>query len=78
MKYAVDEMVGEGVRRDDGASVTFGYGRPVDSLLPRVPLDTKAAVLRSILIDYPGLHGLVAGDLRFEVRWRSWLQPRGS
>jgi hypothetical protein len=54
----------------------FGYGRPVGSARPRIPAATKATVLRAILAEFPGLAGLVAGDLRFEVRWRSWLQPR--
>jgi hypothetical protein len=62
--------------RSDGAKVVFGYGRPCDSARPRVPTATKAAVLRAILAEHPGLSGLVGGDLRFEVRWRSWLQPR--
>ena len=65
-----------GLRRRDGAKVMFGYGRPCDSPLPRVPASSKAAVLGRILAASPGLLGLVAGDLRFEVRWRSWLQPR--
>lgn len=62
--------------RLDGAPVVFGYDHPLDSKWPRVPAATKARVLRSILQDFPGLAGLVAGDLRFELRWRSWLQPR--
>jgi hypothetical protein len=33
-------------------------------------------VLRSVLAEFPGLQGLVAGDLRMTVRWRSLLQPR--
>jgi hypothetical protein len=64
------------LQRDDGAAVIFGYDKPVGSVLPRVPVRAKAAVLRAILADFPGLHGLVSGDLRFEVRWRTWLQPR--
>lgn len=62
--------------RDDGAPVVFGYGRPVGAALPCVPTAIKAKVLTAILQEHPGLHGLVAGDLRFELRWRSWLQPR--
>ncbi|MGE3173209.1 MAG: hypothetical protein AB7O97_11345 [Planctomycetota bacterium] len=62
--------------RDDGAPVVFGYGRPVDAPLPCVPIETKAKVLRAVLDEHPRLGGLVAGDLRFELRWRSWLQPR--
>lgn len=64
------------LQRDDGAAVVFGYDKPVGAVLPRVPVRTKAGVLRAILAEFPGLHGLVSGDLRFEVRWRTWLQPR--
>lgn len=62
--------------RGDGAPVVFGYGRPCHSDRPRVPVATKAGVLRKVLSAHPGLRGLVAGDLRFEVRWRSLLHPR--
>ncbi len=62
--------------RGDGAPVVFGYGRPVGAALPCVPTVVKAKVLAAILQEHPGLEGLVAGDLRFELRWRSWLQPR--
>jgi hypothetical protein len=62
--------------RRDGAGVLFGYDRPVDSQLPRVPTATKAAVLTNILKEHPGLDGLVAGDLRFSRRWADYLQPR--
>jgi hypothetical protein len=62
--------------RRDGAGVVFGYDRPVDSTLPRVPTATKAAVINSILKQHPGLDGLVAGDLRFSRRWADYLQPR--
>jgi hypothetical protein len=62
--------------RADGAPVVFGYGRPVGSALPCVPCAQKARVLAAILTEFPGLQGLVAGDLRFPQRWRSWLQPR--
>jgi len=65
-----------GLRREDGAKVMLGYGRPCGSSLPRVSANSKAGVLTAILAASPGLGGLVAGDLRFEVRWRSWLQPR--
>lgn len=64
------------LERRDGAPVVFGYDHPVGSKWPRVPAATKAKVLRAVLHDFPGLDGLVAGDLRFELRWRSWLQPR--
>lgn len=62
--------------RNDGAAVVFSYDRPPGSALPRVPVATKAAVLRQILAAHPGLAGLVAGELRFQVRWQDWLQPR--
>jgi hypothetical protein len=65
------------VARRDGAGVVFAYDRPVDSPLLRVPVKTKAQVLNSVLARHPGLDGLVAGDLRFAVRWADWLQPRG-
>jgi len=64
------------LRRHDGAPVVFGYGRPVDSPLPRVPVRNKAAVLSSVLQQHEGLDGLVAGDLRFRRRWADYLQPR--
>lgn len=62
--------------RADGAPVVFGYGRPVGAALPCVAIDVKAKVLRAILAEHPALDGLVSGDLRFEMRWRAWLQPR--
>lgn len=62
--------------RHDGAPVVFGYGRPVDSPMPRVPVRSKAHVLQQILGRHPGLDGLVAGDLRFVRRWADYLQPR--
>lgn len=64
------------LQRADGAPVVFGYGRAVGSPRPGVPVATKARVLAAILGEFPGLQGLVAGDLRFPVRWRSWLRPR--
>lgn len=64
------------LQREDGAAVVFGYDHPVGSKWPRVPVATKAKVLSAVLQEFPALRGLVAGDLRFEVRWRSWLQPR--
>lgn len=65
------------VARADGEPVIFGYGRPVDSRLPRVAVHTKATVLTKILAQKPRLAGLVAGDLRFANRWADYLQPRG-
>lgn len=64
------------LRRSDGAPVVFAYDRPTGAVLPRVPSATKVEVLRKILAAHPGLEGLVAGDLRFAVRWQDWLQPR--
>ncbi len=64
------------LQREDGAPVVFGYDHPVGSKWPRVPVATKAKVLSAVLQEFPALRGLVAGDLRFEVRWRSWIQPR--
>ena len=64
------------LQREDGAPVVFGYDHPVGSKWPRVPVATKAKVLNAALQEFPSLRGLVAGDLRFELRWRSWLQPR--
>ena len=64
------------LQRDDGAAVVFAYGRPVDTPFARVPVSTKAQVLREVLARHPGLHGLVAGDLRFARRWLDHLQPR--
>ncbi|MCK5943263.1 MAG: FtsQ-type POTRA domain-containing protein, partial [Planctomycetes bacterium] len=64
------------LERRDGAPVSFMFGRPPDSRLPRVPAATKANVLRSVLERYPGLDGLVAGDLRLSRRWADYLQPR--
>ncbi|MCA8947896.1 MAG: FtsQ-type POTRA domain-containing protein [Planctomycetes bacterium] len=62
--------------RDDGLAVICGYGRPVDSPLPRVATATKATVLTRILAKKPALRGLVAADLRFVNRWADYLQPR--
>ncbi len=62
------------LRSEDGGRVVFGYGHPVDSSWPRVPVATKAKVLRAVLEGYPGLVGVGKADLRFENRWRSWLQ----
>jgi hypothetical protein len=64
------------LQRSDGAEVVFGYGRPVDSPLPRVPVRAKAAVLGNVLARHAQLEGLVAGDLRFQRRWAEYLQPR--
>ena len=64
------------LRRADGARVVFAYGRPVDTMLPRVPVRTKATVLGKVLQQHPGLQGLVAGDLRLANRWADYLQPR--
>jgi hypothetical protein len=64
--------------RRDGTLVVFAYDRPVDTPLPRVPVKTKAEVLAKILVRYPQLDGLVAGDLRLSQRWADWLQPRGA
>lgn len=64
------------LERRDGAPVVFGYGRPVGATRPRVPVATKVEVLQNVLREFPGLDGLVAGDLRFPYRWRSWLRPK--
>lgn len=64
--------------RRDGAGVVFAYDRPVDSPLPRVPVATKAEVLKKILERHPSLDGLIAGDLRLSRRWADYLQPRAS
>lgn len=64
------------LERQDGAEVSFAFGRPPDSNLPRVPAKTKAAVLAEVLVRHPGLDGLVAGDLRLARRWADYLQPR--
>jgi hypothetical protein len=66
------------LERRDGEGVVFAYDRPVDSPLQRVPVETKAMVLRNVLERHPGLDGLVAGDLRFQVRWADYLQPRAA
>ena len=62
--------------RQDREPVSFAYGRPPDSALPRVPARTKALVLDNIVRDFPGLEGLTAGDLRLSRRWKDYLQPR--
>jgi hypothetical protein len=64
------------IQRVDGLPVVFGYGRPVDSPLDRVPVRRKAEVLNKILKQNEGLEELVAGDLRFARRWADYLQPR--
>lgn len=64
------------LRREDGAGVVFAYDHPVDSRWPRLPVGTKATVLGKILGEFPGLRGLVGGDLRFVIRWRDYLLPR--
>lgn len=63
------------LRRRDGDAVSFGWGRPRTTEKSRVPVGTKAKVLRAILGEFPGLRGLVKGDLRFENRWREWVSP---
>lgn len=62
--------------RADGEPVSFAYGRPPDSPLPRVPARTKALVLDNIVRAHGGLEGLIAGDLRLARRWKDYLQPR--
>ncbi|MEC7726063.1 MAG: hypothetical protein VYD05_11150 [Planctomycetota bacterium] len=62
--------------RADREPVSFAYGRPPDSPLPRVPARTKALVLDNILRAHAGLDGLIAGDLRLARRWKDYLQPR--
>ena len=62
--------------RLDGAGVVFNYDRPLDSPLQRLPVTTKAEVLRKVIAAHPGLSGLVGGDLRFQKRWADYLQPR--
>ncbi|MCA8965307.1 MAG: FtsQ-type POTRA domain-containing protein [Planctomycetes bacterium] len=62
--------------RQDGQVATFAYGRPVDSVLPRVSVRTKAQVLSNILAKRPGLNGLLFADLRLARRWADYLQPR--
>ncbi len=62
--------------RADGTPVTFAYGRPVDSPLPRVAVRTKAQVLAQVLHRRPGLEGLVYADLRMAQRWADYMQPR--
>ena len=64
------------LERADGEAVSFAYGRPPDSPLPRVPARTKALVLDNIVRQFEGLDGLVAGDLRLSRRWQDYLQPR--
>lgn len=59
-----------------GRAVTFAYGRPVDSPMPRVSVRTKAQVLSNILAKRPGLEGLEFADLRLARRWADYLQPR--
>ena len=65
-----------GLRRSDGEVVYLAYGRPPGARLERVPVETKARVLKQILDHAPGLMGVRGGDLRFENRWRDWLLPR--
>jgi len=65
------------LQRTDGQAVIFGYGRPVGSL-DRVPVRTKAEVLRMVLAQHEGLEELVTGDLRFVRRWADYLQPRAA
>ncbi len=62
--------------RQEGQVATFAYGRPVDSVLPRVAVRTKAQVLSNILARRPGLNGLLFADLRLLRRWADYLQPR--
>lgn len=62
--------------RGDGEAVSFLFGRPPESNLPRVPASTKATVLSKVLASHPGLEGLTAGDLRLSRRWADYLQPR--
>jgi len=64
------------LRRSDGAGVSFAWGRPPSTQKSRVPVGTKAQVLRAILDRYPGLGGLTGGDLRFQNLWERWLLPR--
>lgn len=64
------------LQRNDGAGVVFAYDHPVDSLMQRVPVRTKATVLGKVLGVYPGLDGLIAADLRMANRWEDYIQPR--
>jgi hypothetical protein len=66
------------LRASDGSAVVLAYGRPVDSVQPRVPVATKAAVLRQLLAAHPGLHGVTAADLRFANRWADYIEPRAA
>jgi len=66
------------LRRSDGQAVVLAYDRPVDSLQPRVPVTTKAGVLRQLLAAHPGLQGLTAADLRFANRWSEYVEPRAA
>jgi hypothetical protein len=65
-----------GVARADGGTVYLAYGHPPGSPAPRVPTETKARILSSMLKEFPGLAGIDRGDLRFANRWRDWLRPR--
>ncbi len=72
--YAAEVRVG--LRRGDGETAFFAYGRPPGAVAPRVDAAVKVTVLRSILAEFPGLAGLQSGELRLINRWRTYLQPR--
>ena len=63
------------LRASVGRLVWLAWGHAPATDAPRVPVATKADVLRQILVERPGLTGLARGDLRFANRWRDWLIP---
>ena len=67
-----------GVSGADGQPVYLAYGHPPGASAPRVPTRTKAEILTGMMEEFPGLHGIARGDLRFANRWRDWLQPRAA
>ncbi|MCA8941278.1 MAG: hypothetical protein KDB80_01855 [Planctomycetes bacterium] len=59
----------------DGGATWMQYGRSVEQG-GAVDAETKAAILASVLAEFPGLRGLANGDLRLRNRWRDCLVRR--
>ena len=62
------------LQRAGGGATRLDYGLPPNPSLPRVPIGTKAQVLRNLLGRYPGLAGVEQADLRFVNTWARWVR----
>jgi len=57
----------------DGHRVILEWDRSPFSPFGNIPLSKKIDVARKILARYPGFEGVLAADLRWELRWDQWL-----